>query len=93
MKGKKGKNLQPRILYAAWLAFTYYGAIKSFPDKAYIKRTQHLQTIFTTNAKGISLHRKHKKKKRPTENKPQTIKKTVIGSYILMVVVVVVVVV
>ena len=46
-----------------------------------IKRIQHHQTSFTTNAKGISLGRKHKKRKRSTENKPKTIKKMVIGSY------------
>ena len=32
------------------------------------------------NAKGTSLGRKHKRRKRPTENKPKTIKKMVIGS-------------
>ena len=36
-----------------------------------------------TNAKGNSLGREHKRKKRPTENKPKAIKKMVIGSYIL----------
>ena len=34
------------------------------------------------NAKGNSLGRKHKRRKRPTENKPKTVKKMVIGSYI-----------
>ena len=29
--------------------------------------------------------RKHKRRKRPTENKPKTIKKMVIGSYILII--------
>jgi len=43
-----------------------------------VKRIQHHQTIFTTNAKG----KKHKRRKTPTENKPKTIKKTVIGSHI-----------
>ena len=41
---------------------------------------------FTTNAKGPSLGRKHKRRKRPTENKPKTIKKTVRGSYILIII-------
>ena len=50
--------------------------------QAKIKRIQHHQTSFTTNAKGTSLGRKHKRRERPTENKPQTIKKTVIGLYI-----------
>ena len=55
---------------------------KAFPDKQKLKRIQHHQTSFTTNAKGTSLGRKHKRRKRPTENKPETIKETVIGSYI-----------
>ena len=49
------------------------------------KRIQHHQTSLTTNAKGTSLDRKHKRRKRPTENKPKTIKKTVIGSFILII--------
>ena len=47
-----------------------------------VKRIQHHQTSFTTNVKGLSIDKKHKRKKRPTENKPQIIKKMVIGSYI-----------
>ena len=47
-----------------------------------VKRIQHHQTSFTTNAKGTSLGRKHKRRKRPAENKPKIIKKMVIGSYI-----------
>ena len=50
-----------------------------------VKRIQHHQTSFITNAKGTSLGKKHKRRKRPAENKPQTIKKTVIGSYILII--------
>ena len=50
--------------------------------EAKVKRIQHHQTSFTTNAKGNSLSRKHEKRKRPTENKLKTIKKMVIGSYI-----------
>ena len=48
--------------------------------QATVKRTQHHQTSFTTNTKGISLGRKHKRRKRPAESKLKTIKKTVIGS-------------
>ena len=54
-------------------------------SQAKVKRIQHHQTSFTINAKGISLGRKHKRRKRPTESKPKTIKKTVIGSYILII--------
>ena len=48
-----------------------------------VKKIQHHQTSFITNAKGISLGKKHRRRKRPTENKPQTIKKMVIGSCVL----------
>ena len=53
--------------------------------QAKVKRIQHHQTSFTTDAKGISLGRKHKRRKSSTENKLKTIKKTVIGSYILII--------
>ena len=43
---------------------------------------QHHLTDFTTNAKGNSLGRKHKRMKRPTENKHKIIKKMVIESYL-----------
>ena len=75
----KGKNLQPRILYPTRLS-RFDGEIKRFQISK-IKRVLHHQTSFTTNAKGTSLGRKHKRRERPTENKPKTIKKMVIGSH------------
>ena len=81
----KGKNLQPRILYLWRLSFSFDGEFKSFPDKQKLKRIQHHQTSFTTNAKGTSLGKKHKRRKIPTENKSQTIKKMVTESYILII--------
>ena len=53
-------------------------------EKSKAKRIQHHQTSFTTNTKGTSPGRKHRRK-RPTENKTKTIKKMVIGSYILII--------
>ena len=53
--------------------------------QAEVKRIQHHQTSFTTNAKETFLDRKHKRRKRPTKDKPKTIKKMVIGSYILII--------
>ena len=53
--------------------------------QAKVKKNQHHQTRFTTNAKGTSLGRKHKRRKRSIENKPKTIKKIVIGSYTLII--------
>ena len=52
--------------------------------QAKVKRIQNHQTSFITNAKGTSLgsKQKKKKKKRITENKPKTINKLVIGTYI-----------
>ena len=44
------------------------------------KRIQYQQTSFTTNAKGTSPGRKHKRRERSTKNKPKTIKQMVIES-------------
>ena len=38
-KVMKGKNLQPRMLYAARLPFRFDGEIKSFPDKQKLKNS------------------------------------------------------
>ena len=38
------------------------------------------------NAKGTSLGRKHKTRKRPTQNKPKIIKNMVIGSYMSIII-------
>ena len=52
-----------------------------------IKRIQHHQTSLTINAKSISLGRKQEKgiNDLATENKPQTMKKTVIASFMLII--------
>ena len=81
----KRKTLQPRILHPARLSFRFDGEIKSFPDKQKLKRIQHHQTIFTTNAKGTSLGRKQKKENTYLQKINSTIKKTVIGSHILII--------
>ena len=75
----KQKNLQPIILYPGRLSFRFEEKSKAFPDKQNL-RVQHRQTSFTTNTKGTSFGRKHKRRKRPTENKPKAIQKMVIGS-------------
>ena len=85
IKVMKGDNLQPRILYPARLSFRFDREIKSFPDKQNLREFSAIKPGFTTNAKGTSLSRKHKRRKRPAENKPQTIKKTVTGSCILII--------
>ena len=77
----KGKNLQPRILYPA-IIVSFRWRNQKISRQVKVKKIQHHQTSFMTNTKGTSLGRKHMKRKRPTENKPQTSKKMVIGSYI-----------
>ena len=76
----KGKNLQPRILFPTRLSFRFDGKIK-FYRQAKVKRIQHHQTSLTTNAKGTSLGRKHKRRSRLTKIK-NSIQKMVIVSYI-----------
>ena len=49
-------------------------------EKSKVLQTiQHHQNRFTTNVKETSLSRKHKRRKRPMQNKPKTIKKMIIG--------------
>ena len=61
-KVMKGKNLQQRLLYQARISFKI-GKIKTFYRQAKVKRIQHHQTNFTTNAKGTVLGRKQKRRK------------------------------
>ena len=78
-KVMKRTNLQPcgwNILPSKTLLQIWW--IKSFLDKPKLR-----EFSFTTNARGTSLSRKHKRRKRPTQNKPKPIQKMVIGSYIL----------
>ena len=81
LKAMRGTNLQPRILYPERLLFRFDREIKSFPDKQKVREFSTTKA-FTANAKETSPSRKHKTRERPTENKPQTIKKMVIRSYI-----------
>ena len=74
-KVMEGKNLQPRLLYPARISFRFDGEIKTFTDKTKVKRIQHHQTSFTTNAKGTSLGRKHKRRKRPAKTNPKQLRK------------------
>ena len=61
LKVMKEKNLQPRLLYPARISFKYEGEIKKLYRQAKAERIQHHQTSSSTNAKGSSLDRKHKK--------------------------------
>ena len=84
-KVMKGKNLQPRLDYPARFSFIFDGEIKSFPDKQKLREFSTTKPALQQITKGSSLGRKHKRRKRPTENKPKTIKKMVIRSCILII--------
>ena len=77
----KGKNLQPRILNPA-IILSFRWRNQKLSRQVKVKKIQHHPTSFMTDTKGTSLGRKHMKRRRPTENKPQKSKKVVIGSYI-----------
>ena len=79
-KVMKGKKLQSRLDYPATFYFIFDGEIRSFSYKSKVRGFSTTNKCFTTNAKGTSLGRKHKRRKRPTQNKPKTIKKMVIGA-------------
>ena len=68
MKGKKAK---PRILHPARLLFKIWWRNQKLSRQAKVQRIQHHQTNFTINAKGTSVGRKFKRKKRLTQNKPK----------------------
>ena len=73
-KVMKGKNLQPRLLYPARISFIFDGEIKTFTDKQKLEFSTTkppLQQI----AKGTSLGRKHKRRRRPTKTNPKQLRK------------------
>ena len=80
----KGKNLKPRTLYQQD-SFQFDGEVKSSPEEQKVREFSTTKPTVQQMAKGTFLGRKHMRRKRPTENNPQTIKKTVIGSYILII--------
>ena len=64
LKVMKENNLQPRLLYPARISLKYEGEIKSFTDKQKLREfstTKLFNTSCSTNAKGSSLDRKHRK--------------------------------
>ena len=63
-KVMKGENPQRRLLYEARISLRFDREIKTFTDK---QKLREFSTSFTTNAKGTSLGRKFKRRKRPTK--------------------------
>ena len=69
-KVMKGKTCNQD--YPARISFRFDGEIKNLYRQA--KRIQHHQRNITTNAKGTSLGRKHKRRKRPTIKNPKQLR-------------------
>ena len=63
------------LQFPARISLRFDGEIKTFTDKQKLKRIQHHQTGITTNAKGTSLGRKHKRRKRHTKTNPKRLRK------------------
>ena len=81
----KEKNLTTKNTLPSKPLLQIWWRNQKLSRQAKVKRTQHHQTSFITNAKGTSLGRKHKRRKRPTENKPKTTGKQVTGSHVIII--------
>ena len=63
----KSKDLQPRLLYPARLAFKIEGEIRSFPDKKKLKEFVNTKPVLQQMLKGFfkkKTKKKREKKKR-----------------------------
>ena len=76
LKAMKEKNLQPRLLYLARISFRWRN--QKLYIQAKVKRIQHHPTSSTTNAKGISLSGKHKRRKGPTKTNPKQLRRSLL---------------
>ena len=77
----KGKNLQPRLLYLARISFSSNGEIKTFTEKQKLREFSTTKPALQKMLKELSRQETQEKEK-TYNNKPKTIKKMVIGTYI-----------
>ena len=70
----KSLNLQSRSFYPARISFKFDREIKNFTDKQKLREFSTHQTSFIASAKGTSLGKKHRRKKRSAKKNPRTIK-------------------
>ena len=77
----KGKNLQPRLLYPARISFRFEGETKTFTNKQKLRELAPPNQVYNKRYRNFSRQETHEKEK-AYNNKPKTIKKTVIGTYI-----------
>ena len=81
LKVMKGKNLQLRLLYLARISFTFDREIKSFRDRQKLREFSTTKPALQQTLKDFSKW-ETQEKKRTYNNKPKTIKKMVIKTYI-----------
>ena len=79
----KGKNLQPRLLYPARISFGFDGEIKAFIDKQKLREFSTTKPVLQQMLKEL-LKAGNTREGKTYNNKPKTIKKMVIGTYILI---------
>ena len=77
----KGKNLQPRLLYPARISFRFDGEIKTFTDKQKLREFSTTKPALQQMLKKLLWVGSTREEKDP-KNKPKTIKKMVLGTYI-----------
>ena len=77
----KRKNLQPRLLYPARISFRFDGEIKTFTDKQKLGEFSTTKPALQQMLKNFSRQETQEKEKTYI-NKPKTIKKMVIRTYI-----------
>ena len=80
----KGRKLQPKLHYTARISFSFDGEIKSFTDKQKLREFSTTKPALQQMLKDCSKW-ETQEKKRTYKNKPKTIKKLVIGTYILII--------
>ena len=79
----KGKNLQPTLLYPARISFRFDREIKSFTDKQKLREFSNTKPALPLQQMLKELlYAGNKTEEKTYNNKPKTIKKMVIGTYI-----------
>ena len=84
LKVMKEKNLQPRLLYPARISFRFDGEIKTFTDKQKLREFSTTKPALQQMLKKLLWVGNTREEKDP-KNNPKTIKKMIIGTYILII--------
>ena len=77
----KEKNLQPRLVNSARISFIFDREIKTFTDKQKLREFSTTKPALQQMLKEL-LWQETQEKEKTYNNKPKTIKKMVIGTYI-----------